>query len=155
MFGLHYQSNVWITLPVYCLDYITSLLFGLHYQSNVSTVSSLCSHEESHWYVFIVKHLWKVRTTSLLCYEKNPDDSRINPFTATACKISRLKSAHIHPSKQYSWCSYSKSTVNTVNPTRVHVKEARKPEWFDIWHFYWSFSQWQRSKHGSERVNPV
>ena len=25
-------------------------------------------------------------------------------------------------------------------------------KWFQTWHFYWSFSEWQRGKHGSERV---
>ena len=39
----------------------------------------------------------------------------INPFTSPACKISRLKSAHIHASKQYIWWSYNKSTLNTVH----------------------------------------
>ena len=38
-----------------------------------------------------------------------------NPFTAPACKISRLKSAHIHACKQYIWWSYTKSTFNTVH----------------------------------------
>ena len=27
-----------------------------------------------------------------------------------------------------------------------------KPEGFQIWHFYWSFSERQSGKHGSERV---
>ena len=25
-------------------------------------------------------------------------------------------------------------------------------KWFQTWHFYWSFSEWPRGKHGSERV---
>ena len=37
----------------------------------------------------------------------------MNPFTASACKISGLKSAHIHSSRQYIWRSCSKSTFNT------------------------------------------
>ena len=39
----------------------------------------------------------------------------INPFTAPACKISGLKSAHIHPCKQHIWWSYKKSTFNPVH----------------------------------------
>ena len=39
----------------------------------------------------------------------------VNPFTATACKISGLESAHIHASKQYSWLSCNKSTFNSVH----------------------------------------
>ena len=27
-----------------------------------------------------------------------------------------------------------------------------KLQWFQIWHFYWSFSEWRSSKHGSERL---
>ena len=34
----------------------------------------------------------------------------------------------------------------------AYAKE-EKPEWFQIRHFYWMFSEWQRGKHGSERVN--
>ena len=38
--------------------------------------------------------------------------------------------------------------------SRVHAKGAKKPEcFFLIWHFYESFSEWRRGKHGSERVN--
>ena len=35
----------------------------------------------------------------------------------------------------------------------AHVKGAKKPYWFHIWHFYWSFSECRRGKQGSERVN--
>ena len=31
----------------------------------------------------------------------------------------------------------------------------KKLQWFQIWHFYWSFSEWRRGKHGSERVTVV
>ena len=44
-----------------------------------------------------------------------------NPFTATACKISGLKSAHIHSSRQYIWWSCNKSTFNTVQFDRNHL----------------------------------
>ena len=44
--------------------------------------------------------------------------SVINPFTAPACKISGLKSAHIHAHKQYILWSYNKSTLSTVNSDR-------------------------------------
>ena len=39
----------------------------------------------------------------------------LNPFTATACQISWLKSEHIHASKQYVICSCNKSTFSTVH----------------------------------------
>ena len=26
-------------------------------------------------------------------------------------------------------------------------------EWFQVWHFYWSYSDWRCGRHGSERVN--
>ena len=39
----------------------------------------------------------------------------VNPFTAPACQISRLKSMHIHSCEQYTWLSYNKSTFNTVH----------------------------------------
>ena len=42
----------------------------------------------------------------------------INPFTAPASKISRLKSAHIHAWKQYIWWSHNKSTFTTVHFNR-------------------------------------
>ena len=34
---------------------------------------------------------------------------RLNPFSASACKRSGLKSAHIHACKEYIWWSYNKS----------------------------------------------
>ena len=39
----------------------------------------------------------------------------LNPFTAPACKISGLKSAHMHARKQYLWWSYNKFAFNTVH----------------------------------------
>ena len=39
----------------------------------------------------------------------------VNYFTATACKISGLKSAHIHACRQCIWWSYNKSTFITVH----------------------------------------
>ena len=45
---------------------------------------------------------------------------QFNPFTATACKISGLKNAHMHSHKQYLWWSYNKSTFNTVQFGRSH-----------------------------------
>ena len=72
----------------------------------------------------------------------------INPFTSPACKVSGLKSAHIHSSKQYIWWSYNKPTLNTVhfdkNPFLCSNDGDRN--------FYWSFTDWRRGKHGSERV---
>ena len=54
----------------------------------------------------------------------------INPFTTPAGKISGLKSAHIHPSKQYIWRSYNKSTFSTVhfdrNPFTCSCKGGKK-----------------------------
>ena len=89
----------------------------------------------------------------------NLDDgssSYINPFTATACKISGLKRAHIHSCKQYSWWSCNKSTFSTVlfdrSPFTCPCEGEKKTQWFQIWQFYWSFSEWRHGKHGSERV---
>ena len=80
----------------------------------------------------------------------------INPFSATACKISGLKSAHIHPCRQYIWWSYNKPIFNAVHFDRnrftVSKGEEKKTELFQIWHFYWSLFEWRRRKHGSERV---
>ena len=44
------------------------------------------------------------------------------PSLATACKISGLKSAHIHRCKQYIWWSCNKSTVNTVHFDRNTIR---------------------------------
>ena len=90
-------------------------------------------------------------------FRPNSHSLFVNPFSATACTISWLKSAHIHTFKQYIWWSYNKSTFNTLhlnrNPFTCSCKKgAKKPEWFQIWHFYWSFSEWGRSKHGSEKA---
>ena len=41
--------------------------------------------------------------------------NRFNFFTAPACEISGLKSAHIHDCKQCVWWSSNKSTFNTVH----------------------------------------
>ena len=50
------------------------------------------------------------------------DRARLNPLTVPACKISGLKSAHIHACKPYMRWSYSKSTFNILhfdrNPLR-------------------------------------
>ena len=32
------------------------------------------------------------------------------------------------------------------------MRMGKTPEWFQVWHFYWLFSERRRSKHGSERV---
>ena len=74
----------------------------------------------------------------------------LNPFTATACKMFGLNCTHIHTSKHYIWWSYNKSTFNVYS--RPHVKGAKKPYWFESWHFCWLFSSWWRGNHGSERV---
>ena len=54
----------------------------------------------------------------------------INPFSATACKISGLKSAHILASKQDIWWSCSQSTFNAVhfvqNPPTCSRKGGKK-----------------------------
>ena len=84
-----------------------------------------------------------------------------NPFTATACNISGLKSANIHGCRQDIWRSYNKPTFNSVhfdrNPLTCSCKgrEREKKRLIDFklfWHFYWSFSECRRRKHGSERV---
>ena len=36
--------------------------------------------------------------------------------------------------------------------SRARAQEAEQLEWFQTWHFYWSFSEWRRSKHSNERV---
>ena len=41
--------------------------------------------------------------------------SKVNPFTASACKISGLKGTYIHACKQSIWWYYNKSTFNTVH----------------------------------------
>ena len=80
----------------------------------------------------------------------------INPFTATACKISGLKSAHIHASKQYIRWSCNKSTLNILhfdrNSFMCSCEGGMKALIVSNWHFYSSFSEWRRDEHGSERV---
>ena len=53
-----------------------------------------------------------------------------NPFTAPACKISGLKSAHIHTSRHYIWWSCNKSAFSTVhfgrNPFKSFEQRAQK-----------------------------
>ena len=71
---------------------------------------------------------------------------RFNPFTARpACKISGLKSAHIHACEQYTRWSYNKCTFNTVrfdgNAFRCSCEGGKKPQLFQIWLCYWSFSE--------------
>ena len=73
-------------------------------------------------------------------YSQGEVHPNLNPFTATACKISGLKNAHIHATRQYIWWSYNKSAVNTVPFDSALAKGAKKPWWFQIWHFYWLFS---------------
>ena len=46
------------------------------------------------------------------------DKNSRNHFNALACKISGLKSAHIHAWKQYIWWCYNKSTFNIVHFAR-------------------------------------
>ena len=48
------------------------------------------------------------------CLLNGEEIQLLTPSFATACKISGLKSAHIHHSKQYIRWSYNKSTFNTV-----------------------------------------
>ena len=66
---------------------------------------------------------------------------KINPFAAPACKMSGLKDAR----KQCIFRSYGSSTFNVIrfdeNPfICLCEKEDKKAEGFQIWHFYWSFS---------------
>ena len=78
----------------------------------------------------------------------------INPITASACKISGLKNAHIHACTQCTWWSYNKSTFNTAgfhrNPFMCSCEGESR---FHTWCFYGSFLEWRCSKHGRERVN--
>ena len=101
------------------------------------------------------KDSWSGKETDLFALS-------VNPFTAPACNISGLKSAHIHACKQYIWWSYNKFTFKTVhfdrNPFACSCEGADKPWWFQIWHSYWSFFcmffffEWRRGKHGSDVV---
>ena len=60
------------------------------------------------------------------------------------------------PANSIFWWSYEKSTFNAVhfgrNPLTCSGEGGKKPECFQIWRFYWSFSEWRRGIHGSERV---
>ena len=83
----------------------------------------------------------------------------LNLFTAPACKMSGLKSAHKHSCKQYIWWSRYKSALNTVHFDRSPLaftcsfKGGKSHNDFQFqWHLYWSFSERWFSKHGSERV---
>ena len=81
----------------------------------------------------------------------------VNPFTAPACKISGLSSARIHACKQYIWWPCNTSAFHPVYfdtiPFTRSCKGVEKPDRFQTWHFYWSFSDWESGKNGSERVN--
>ena len=146
-------------------------------------------------------------------------------FTATACKISRMKCTHTrHACRQCIWWSYNKSPFHithfdrnpftssceeenirvfvgfvasdvltaichlaivnvcviiilsigntqisilllcflclfvelmiTMNESNfVKTNRKTKPWWFQVWLFYWSFSEWRRGMHDSRRVN--
>ena len=56
--------------------------------------------------------------------------SRVNPFAASACKISGLKGTHIHACKQYIWRYYNYSTFSIVrfdrNPFMRSSKVGKK-----------------------------
>ena len=84
----------------------------------------------------------------------------LNPFTVPALTISGLKSAHIHPCKQYIRWSYKKSTFVTVHFDRNPLKcscvgeEALKVS--DLsGTFIGRFPSDGRGKHGSERVKQI
>ena len=61
----------------------------------------------------------------------------VNPFTATACTISGLKSARTHASRQYIWWSYNKSTFNIEHFDRnpFHVLTWRGKKSFNVFKF--------------------
>ena len=61
----------------------------------------------------------------------------VNPFTVPACKISGLKSAHIHACKQYIWWSCNNSTFSTVHFDNKKKNLSRAPFKFGtvIFHF--------------------
>ena len=107
--------------------------------------------------MFLLLTVKKKWATKLVWFKGNQSSLLFNPFTAPACKISRLKNACMHASKQYIWWSCNKSTFNTVhfdgNTLMCSCVGEKRPKWFQIWHFYWSFSKWQYGKHGRERVN--
>ena len=56
-------------------------------------------HRYNHIYIWINQMHWALTL-------------QFNPFTVTACKMSGLKSAHIHACIQYIWQSYNKSAFN-------------------------------------------
>ena len=42
--------------------------------------------------------------------------------------------------------------IETFHAIMRRRKKTKKHWWFQMWHFYWSFSEWRRGKRGSERV---
>ena len=67
----------------------------------------------------------------------------INPFGAAACNISGLKSAHRRLQTVLIFRFYNKSLMkilSRVNTKRKEKNKWKKDEWFQISHFYCSFS---------------
>ena len=65
------------------------------------------------------------------CRHSIDKDHLLNPFTASACTLSGLKSAPIHAYKQYIWSSCKKSAVSTVHfdrsPLTCSCERRKKP----------------------------
>ena len=84
-------------------------------------------------------------------------DFALNPNPATSCQIFGLKSAHTYTPADNIFGGPVTNLLSILCIlieilSRAHAKEAKKPQWFRILHFCSSSSEWQRAKHGSERV---
>ena len=155
-----FQSNPYRSLhSMQCVNFTKMAYVSLWHTVRQSQVCLTATKNEQYLQLYMPH---RKQSVLLYRYEKPTIFTAIytvNPFTAPPCKISRLKSAHMHACKQYIWWSYNKSTFSPVHFDRIlftcSCEGVEKPEWFQIWHFYRWFSWWQSGKHGSERVNTM
>ena len=109
---------------------------------NAQSTFSFCQIQSKRYYININNYfikllkLVKIKQSNkvnffILVNKKWNFNYNINPFTAPACKISRLKSAHIHACKQYIWSPYNKNELSilcilTKIPSCVQAKSPLK-----------------------------
>ena len=87
-------------------------------------------------------------------WEWNGKFAWFNPFTATACKFSGLKSSRLQTVylmvRQQTYFQYRALWQKSFHG--AHAKGEETLMILNLALFYWSFSEWRRGKHGSEKV---
>ena len=100
------------------------------------------------WSIISPKKQTKTRTINGV----NSNSFDVNPFTAPACKISKLKSAHTHARKQYIWRSYHQKSSQyfEFSYTSFHVimwSGKKDLHDFKFGTYVGPFFEWRRGKH--------